>query len=144
MYELALNSDIQERLRQEIKSGIAANDGKLSYDLLFSFKYLDMVVNETLRKYPPAFIITRNSTKDFRIPDTDMIIPANTDININVFSVHRDPEYYPNPDKFDPERFTPENVRNRKPFTFIPFGKMMNFGYRRRKSENVLKSIISE
>jgi cytochrome P450 family 6 len=122
MYELALNPDIQDKLRHEIKTGIEDNDGKLTYDLLFSFKYLDMVVNETLRKYPPAFIITRNSTKDFTIPGTEMTIPANTDININVLSIHRDPEYYPEPEKFDPERFTPENVKNRKPFTFIPFG----------------------
>lgn len=122
MYELALNPDIQERLRCEIRTGIEDNDGKLTYDLLFSFKYLDMVVNETLRKYPPAFIITRKSTKDFKIPGTEMIIPANTDININVLSIHRDPEYYPDPEKFDPERFTYENVKNRKPFTFIPFG----------------------
>lgn len=123
MYELALNPDIQETLREEIKSGIELNDGKLTYDLLFSLKYLDMVMNETLRKYPPAFIITRNSTKDFKIPGTEMVIPAKTDININVLSIHRDPEYYPNPEKFDPLRFTKENVRVRKPFTFIPFGK---------------------
>lgn len=122
IYELALNPDIQKKLRHEIKAGIDDNDGKLTYDLLFSFKYLDMVVNETLRKYPPAFLITRNSTKDFTIPGTEMTIPANTDININVISIHRDPEYYPDPEKFDPERFTPENVKNRKPFTFIPFG----------------------
>lgn len=127
MYELALNPDIQERLRKELKAGIEENDGKLSYDLLFSFKYLDMVVSETLRKYPPAYIITRNSTKDFKIPDTEMIIPANTDINISVLSVHRDPDFYPNPEKFDPERFTPEKVKNRKPFTFIPFGIKIDF-----------------
>lgn len=134
MYELALNPDIQERLRKELKAGIEENDGKLSYDLLFSFKYLDMVVSETLRKYPPAYIITRNSTKDFKIPDTEMIIPANTDINISVLSVHRDPEFYPNPEKFDPERFTPENVKNRKPFTFIPFGIKSDF--KRMKNED--------
>lgn len=125
MYELALNLEIQQTLRNEIKSGIEENDGKLTYDLLFRFKYLDMVVNETLRKYPPAFILTRVSTKEFKIPETSMIIPAKTDIHINVFSIHRDPEYYPDPDKFDPLRFTPENVKNRKPFTFIPFGKII-------------------
>lgn len=127
IYELALNTDIQEKLRAEIKIGIEQNDGKLTYDLLFGFKYLDMVMNETLRKYPPAFLMTRYSTKDFKIPGTEMIIPAKTDININVLSIHRDPEYYPNPDKFDPQRFTPENVRARKPFTFIPFGKQTDF-----------------
>lgn len=126
MYELALNPDIQERLRDEIKSVVDENDGKLTYDMLFDFKYLDMVMNETLRKYPPAFINTRNSTKDFKIPGTEMVIPAKTDINISVLSIHRDPEYYPNPEKFDPERFTPENVKARNPFTFIPFGKKIS------------------
>lgn len=123
MYELALNREIQEKLREELRSGIESNEGKLSYDLLFQFKYLDMVVNETLRKYPPAFLITRTSTKEFKIPNTQLVIESGTDINISVLSLHRDPEYYPDPDRFDPERFTPENVQARKPFTFIPFGK---------------------
>jgi cytochrome P450 family 6 len=123
LYELSINEDVQKKLRNEITEMLDENDGILTYDLLFSLKYLDMIMNETLRKYPPAFIITRNSTKDFNIAGTDMTIPANTDININVLSIHRDPEYYPDPDKFDPERFTPENVKTRKPFTFIPFGK---------------------
>lgn len=121
IYELALNPDIQQKLRDEIKTGIDENDGKLTYDLLFSFKFLDMVMNETLRKYPPGFI-NRFSKKDFKIPGTEMIIPANTDININIFSIHRDPEYYPDPGKFDPERFKPENIKNREPLSYIPFG----------------------
>jgi cytochrome P450 family 6 len=92
MYELALNFEIQDRLRDEIRNEIEQNGGKLTYDLLFQLKYLDMVVNETLRKYPPAFLITRVSTKDFKIPGTEMVIEKNTDININVLSIHRDPE----------------------------------------------------
>lgn len=105
MYELALNQEIQEKLRKEIILALDGSEGKLSYDLIFSLKYLDMIVNETLRKYPPAFLIMRKATKDFKIPETDMIIPAGTTININVLSIHRDPEYYPEPDTFDPERF---------------------------------------
>lgn len=127
IYELALNPEIQDKLRNEIRTGIDDNNGNLTYDLLFSFKYLDMVMNETLRIYPPAFYLTRHSTKDFKIPGTDMTIPAKTDVAINVRSLHLDPEYYPNPEKFDPERFTPENIRSRKPFTFIPFGKRICF-----------------
>lgn len=89
--------------------------------MLFGFKYLDMVVNESLRKYPPAFIM-RRCTKDFSIPDSDLIIPEGTQININVFSFHRDPNYFPMPEKFDPERFSPENVTRIIPFTYLPFG----------------------
>lgn len=122
IYELALNPDIQEKLRNEIKSAIEENNGKLTYDMLFSFKYLDMVVSESLRKYPPAFIM-RKCTKDFRIPDSDLIIPKDTQLNINVFSFHRDPAYFPEPMKFDPERFSPENIKKIIPFTYLAFGK---------------------
>lgn len=140
IYELAQNQEIQERLRQEIASGLKENEGKLTYDLLFSFKYLDMIVNEGLRKYPIAYLIMRKTTKDFKIPNTEMTIPAGTNVNINVLSIHRDPEYYPNPDKFDPERFSPENVRNRKPFTFIPFGKFSAFSKYYNKFLNFYQS----
>ncbi|KAG5669752.1 hypothetical protein PVAND_000046 [Polypedilum vanderplanki] len=122
IYELALNSDIQDRLREEIITGIEENDGQLTYELLSEFKYLDMVINESLRKFPPAFFLTRVCRKDFQIPGTNMIIPKNTDINVNIYSIHRDPEYYPEPEVFDPERFTPENIKLRPPATFIPFG----------------------
>lgn len=120
-----MNQEIQETLRKEIVSALKENDEELSYDLLFELKYLDMVVSETLRKYPPAFLIMRKTTKAFKISNTEMIIPADTRININVLSIHRDPDYYPNPDKFDPERFSAENIRNRRPFTYIPFGKSL-------------------
>lgn len=121
IYELALNPDIQEKLRAEVKSGIEQNDGNLTYDMLVGFKYLDMVVKEAMRKHPPAFIM-RKCTKEFRIPDTNLTIPEGTQININVFSFHRDPEYFPDPMKFDPERFSPENIGKIPQFTFFPFG----------------------
>lgn len=124
LYEMALNPDIQDRLRDEIKSALDDNDGKLTYDVLSELKYLDMVINETLRKYPPVFFLTRKSNKDFVIPETKLIIPKGTHINIPVFSLHRDPEYYPDPEKYDPERFTPENIKTRQPCTFMAFGKI--------------------
>ncbi|CAO1432966.1 unnamed protein product [Diamesa hyperborea] len=123
LYEMALNPDIQDRLRDEIKSALDDNDGKLTYDVLSELKYLDMVINETLRKYPPVFFLTRKSNKDFVIPETKLIIPKGTHINIPVYSLHRDPEYYPDSEKYDPERFTPENIKTRQPFTFMAFGE---------------------
>jgi cytochrome P450 family 6 len=122
IYELALNPEIQDRLREEIANGVADNDGELTYELLSEFKYLDMVINESLRKFPPAFFLTRVCRKDFKIPGTEMVIPKDTDINVNIYSIHRDPEYYPEPEKFDPERFTAENIKTRPACTFIPFG----------------------
>ena len=124
LYEMALNPDIQDRLRDEIKSALHENNGKLTYDVLSELKYLDMVINETLRKYPPVFFLTRRSNKDFVIPETKLTIPKGTHINIPVFSLHRDPEYYPDPEKYDPERFTQDNIKARQPCTFMAFGKI--------------------
>ena len=123
LYELAMNPDIQERLREEITSGIEENDGKLTYDMLFGFKYLDMVINEALRKYPPIPVHTRKSTNDYHIPHTKLVIPKGTVIQISAISLQMDPEYFPDPKKFDPERFNEENVKNIRPFTNIPFGE---------------------
>nr|ARO50425.1 cytochrome P450 [Chironomus tentans] len=123
LYELALNPDIQDRLREEITTGIEENDGKLNYDMLFGFKYLDMIINESLRKFPPIAENLRKCIKDYEIPGTDLVIPKGTSIDINIFSLHRDPEYFPDPEKFDPERFSEENIKNIRPFTFLPFGE---------------------
>jgi cytochrome P450 family 6 len=122
-YELALNLDIQQRLRDEINSGLEENDGKLTYEMLYSLKYLDMVVSESLRKYPPIPGNLRKCTKDYTVPGTSMTISKGTSVQIFSYSLHRDPEYYPEPDKFDPERFTPENSKARNPFTYLPFGE---------------------
>ena len=127
LYELALNPDIQDRLREEITTGLEENDGKLTYDMLLGFKYLDMVINEGLRKYPPIPTPIRKCTKEYHIPNSSLIIPEGTVILINAFSLQRDPEYFPDPEKFDPERFNAENSRNIKPYTNIPFGKKMLF-----------------
>lgn len=117
LYELAINPNIQERLRDEIKSTTID-----SYDSLVGMKYLDMVINETLRKYPPIPNTARRSTKDYVIPGTKLTIEKGTSIEIAIYSLHHDPEHFPEPQKFDPERFTTKNVEARNPFTFIPFG----------------------
>lgn len=125
LYELAMNPDVQDRLRQEVTTAIEENGGKLNYDLLFSLKYLDMVVNEALRKYPPIPNQFRKCTSDYKIPHSKLVIPKGTTILINSYSFQRDAEYFPDPEKFDPERFSDENIRNIKPFTNIPFGELI-------------------
>lgn len=122
LFELANNQNVQKRLRDEIMESVNENNGKFTYDMLFEMKYLDMVIKETLRKFPPAFNVLRRSVKDFKIPKTNLVIPAGIDIHISTYALHRDPEYFSNPEKFDPERFSPENIEKIKPFSFIPFG----------------------
>lgn len=125
LYELALhqNHQIQTNLRQEIDKKLNENNGQLLYETVTEMKYLDMVVNEGLRKYPPINVLTRKCTKEYNVPNTNLIIPKGTQCTIPIYSIHHDKEYYPQPEVFDPERFNNENVANRKPFTFLPFGK---------------------
>lgn len=92
------------------------------------------VFPETLRKYPIVSNILRQVTKDYKVPDTDITLQKGTMMIIPVYAIQRDPEYFPDPDKFDPNRFSPEEVEKRTnlPFTpFIPFGegKKENFNF---------------
>lgn len=114
---------MQERLRSEIQEGLEKNEGKLDYDLLFSFPYLEMVVKETLRKYPILPAMLRKCNKDFKIPRTELVIPSGVNVLIPIYSIHHDPEYYPSPSVFDPERFSPENNESRNPITYLAFGE---------------------
>ncbi|XP_058813402.1 probable cytochrome P450 6a14 [Topomyia yanbarensis] len=123
MYELAMNPDIQEKLRSEIENAITANNGQITYDLVMGMQYLDNVVNETLRKYPPLEGLNRIPLVDYQIPDSKHVIPMNTMVIIPVYAVHHDADIYPDPERFDPDRFLPEAVQSRHPYSFIPFGE---------------------
>lgn len=63
------------------------------------------------------------ANKDYQIPDTKIIIEKGTMVLIPVYSIHHDPEYYPNPEKFDPNRFSNEEQKKRDPMTFLGFGE---------------------
>ncbi|KAL7026335.1 hypothetical protein ACKWTF_013868 [Chironomus riparius] len=122
-YELALNQDIQDRLRNEIEDVLENYNGEVTYDAIAEMKYLDMVLNETLRRYPIIDSHLRKCVKEFKIPNTNLVIPAGVGILIPVVGIHNDEKYYENPEKFDPERFNEENVKNRVPYSYMPFSE---------------------
>ena len=127
-HELAANLDVQEKLHLEIdKYFDKKNNDEITYESVNELKYLDMVVNETLRKYPPAAFTNRLCTKDYTFPPTmegypEYVMKKGESIFIPIIGFHRDPKYFPNPEKFDPERFNDENKGTIDPYTFIPFG----------------------
>ncbi|KAL0281299.1 UNVERIFIED_CONTAM: hypothetical protein PYX00_002330 [Menopon gallinae] len=122
LYELARNPDIQERLAKEIRTALEGGGGVMSYEILLGMKYLDMVISETMRLYPPMDNLIRKVAKPYQVEGTDVTLDENTRIFIPLAAIHRDPEYYPDPDRFDPERFTPVEKEKRHPMTFLPFG----------------------
>lgn len=79
-------------------------------------------VPETHRKYSITIIIPREANQDYHIPDDSLVIKKGDKILIPMYSLHHDPKYYPNPDTFDPDRFTAEEKSKRPNGTFLPFG----------------------
>lgn len=88
-----------------------------------SLSYLDMVLFEVMRIYPPIEYLQRVTTKTYKVPNSDLIIEKGTPIFISLRGLHYDPQYFPDPNKFDPERFNEENKRNRPSFVHLPFGE---------------------
>ncbi|XP_050085186.1 cytochrome P450 6B1-like isoform X3 [Anopheles aquasalis] len=93
LYELARHHDIQDRLHAVLKNC----DNSMT-------DYLDNVITETLRKYPPQDEISFTSLTSCRLPECDLVIPRNTRVIIPTYALHRDADCYPDPMRFDPER----------------------------------------
>lgn len=118
-YNLAMNQHTQEKLFDEI-SQVKNNNGQLDYETLFQLKYLDSVINETLRLFPPVPSYERVATSNHTLPN-GLIVEKGIVIRIPVYTLHRSKENYINPQIFDPERFMPNNKDQLKPYTFLPF-----------------------
>jgi len=124
-YELLLNPDAQTKLQKEIDEVYKSLDGKeLTYEHVQGMKYMDMVVSETLRKWPAAPVVDRNCTKPFTLEYDDKKIDFEIGRNfyVPIYAIHHDPLYYENPEKFDPERFSDENKDKLANVLYAPFG----------------------
>ncbi|CAH1400050.1 unnamed protein product [Nezara viridula] len=121
LYELALNPEIQKKLREEINATINKHGG-ITYQAIQEMEYLDMVVSETMRMYPTLPALNRHCTKDYTTPSGQKIKKGD-DIIIPLYSLQRDEKYFPEPKKFDPERFSKTNKYKINPFTYMPFGE---------------------
>lgn len=122
-YELALNPEIQDKARAEIKEVLQNHNGVMSYEAAMDMTYVDQIVRETLRKYPIGPTLHRKVTMEYKVPDTDLVLEKDTSLVIPVLGIHHDPEIYPEPEIFDPERFTKENISKRHPYAWLPFGE---------------------
>lgn len=85
--------------------------------------YLDMIISETLRKYPPIGYQERVSAADYELPGSDIVIAKGTPVFASITGFHHDPNYFPDPEKFDPERFSSENKQTLPSHAYMPFGK---------------------
>ncbi|XP_061008306.1 cytochrome P450 3A24-like [Dama dama] len=119
IYELATHPDVQQKLQEEIDATFP-NKAPPTYDVLAQMEYLDMVVNETLRMFPIAVRIDRFCKKDVEIHGVS--IPKGTAVTVPISVLHRDPEFWPEPEEFRPERFSKKNKDSINPYVYLPFG----------------------
>lgn len=123
--ELALNPDIQEKLCREIDETVEGmTNEKLTYESLSSLKYLDQVISECLRRWPPALLTDRVCNKEitFIVDGQTVTMAAGQQFWIPIYGLHMDSKYFPEPKKFDPERFSDDNVSKIVPGSYSPFG----------------------
>jgi cytochrome P450 len=116
---LSQNPEAEAKLHREVDSVLRGRTPAVSD--LPSMPYTRMVIEEAMRLYPPAWILSGR-----RAIDDDQIggftVPAGTLILIAPYTVHRNPDFWPDPERFDPMRFTPEMEADRPRFAYIPFG----------------------
>nr|XP_037279814.1 cytochrome P450 3A24-like [Rhipicephalus microplus] len=121
-YLLALNPEAQEKLRIEADECFTVHGQNPSFDVISRLPYLNCVVSETMRLYPPAPRLDRTASKDYVMGVTGIRVPKESIVTVPIYAMHHDPEFFPDPDKFIPERFSPENAASIRPYTYLPFG----------------------
>ncbi|CAG9836365.1 unnamed protein product [Diabrotica balteata] len=116
---LANEQECQEEIYQEIQA-VAEDPNKLTFAELGEMKFAERCIKEGLRLYPSAVNIARRSGEDIHTK-AGYIIPKGCTVDIAIYDLHRNPEVWENPEKFDPDRFLPENISKRHPYAYIPF-----------------------
>jgi cytochrome P450 len=117
-YLLSQHPDALRRLHAELDEVLG---GRLpTVDDLADLKYTRMVLQETMRLYPPVWFLFRQSLQEDEIDGYR--ITANAKVVVSPYTTHRHPAFWPNPEQFDPERFTPENSQGRPRYAYLPFG----------------------
>ncbi|XP_067004727.2 cytochrome P450 4C1 [Anabrus simplex] len=116
---LGHHPDVQEKVFQELNEIFQGSDRHPTMKDLQEMKYLERVIKETLRLYPSVPFIGRTLQEDVKIGD--YTVPAGCTLWIHIYHTHRLPEYYPNPDQFDPDNFLPDRTMGRHPYAYVPF-----------------------
>ncbi|KAI5632203.1 cytochrome p450 domain-containing protein [Phthorimaea operculella] len=122
LFHLAINQNAQKRAREEIDEYLKQKGEKIDYDCTTKMPYLEACIEEAMRLYPALGVITREVIETYKLP-SGLILEPETRIHLPVYHLHHNPEYFPDPEEYRPERFLPENKAHIIPYTYMPFGE---------------------
>lgn len=128
VHEIAVNSNVHEKLQAEVDQVLEQCNGDVTYEALHAMRYLDSIMNETLRLYSPATIGDRLCRQPFELPPAQpglkpFVVEPGVSVWIPFSAILKDEKYFSNPDKFCPERFMDDdNQETFDPAAFTPFG----------------------
>ncbi len=117
-YLLSQNPAAEAKMQAELEAVLG--DRLPTYEDLPRLKYTEMVLSEAMRLYPPAHTMGRRAVGEYKIKD--YVVPAGSIVLMSQYVMHQDPRYFPDPHKFEPERWTAEAQAQRPKFSYFPFG----------------------
>ncbi|ODM97532.1 putative cytochrome P450 4aa1, partial [Orchesella cincta] len=115
---LALHPEHQEKCREEVDQIV--NDGALNFNDLSGLKYMERCFLETLRLLPPVFMFGRQLGSPLCLKN-NITLPTGTNVYVCPLAMHKDEKYFPNPESFNPDRFLPEECKQRHQYAYLPF-----------------------
>ncbi|XP_058449851.1 cytochrome P450 4c21-like isoform X2 [Malaya genurostris] len=140
---IAMHPEVQERAVAELKEVMPTADTCYSHEVLKQLVYMERIIKESQRLCPVAAVFGRRTLADLQLDE--FVIPKGNIFILNVFALHRRKEFWgEDADKFDPDRFLPENSKNRHPYAYLPFSGGARSCIGNRYAMMSLKTIISE
>lgn len=118
LYLLAQHPEIYKKAKAEVR--MIENIDSIGFQGIYQLQYLHQILSESMRIYPPAFVFGRRVLQDTTLDNT--LLKEGDNIIVNVYGLHNDPNLWPNPDEFNPDRFSPQAIKQRDKNAYIPFG----------------------
>ncbi|XP_058800839.1 cytochrome P450 4g15-like [Phymastichus coffea] len=118
---LGIHQDVQNRVMEELNEIFKGSDRPCTFQDTLEMKYLERVILETLRLFPPVPAIARQLNHDVQLASGDYVVPSGSTVVIPQFKIHRLKEHYADPETFNPDNFLPENTQDRHYYAYIPF-----------------------
>ncbi|NWQ69319.1 CP4V2 protein, partial [Neopipo cinnamomea] len=119
LYLLGHNPEAQKKVHKELEEVFHNTDRPVTADDLKQLRYLECVVKEALRLFPSVPMFARTLREDCCIRGYQ--VPKGANVLVLAYALHRDPEIFPDPEEFRPERFFSENSKGRHPYAYVPF-----------------------